>query len=310
MEAPVTLAKPVRDLVSTLELHANSLIITVFGDSILPRGGNIWLGSLIALARPFGISERLVRTGVYRLAREGWLDAQPKGRRAYYTITPTGLETFAEADRRIYAANSPDWDGRWRLVQMLPQISQNRRQSLRRELKWLGFGQISPTILAHPTADDVVVEKVLTGLGVKDDVIVFRAEAAPFVAESTIRTVAEDAWTLKALNADYERFARSFRPLQENPDSLSQLSELDAFVLRTLLIHDYRRILLKDPQLPHDLLPDGWAGSTARDLCAGLYGAIAEHADAHVTGLMETYSGTIREPSPAYHQRFGGGLKT
>ena len=28
------------------------------------------------------------------------------------------------------------------------------------------------------------------------------------------------------------------------------LSDLDCFTLRTLLIHDYRRILLKDPRLP------------------------------------------------------------
>lgn len=306
MEATVTLAKPVRNLVSTLELHANSLLITMFGDSILPRGGNIWLGSLIALARPFDISERLVRTGVYRLAREGWLEAQSKGRRAYYTLTPTGLDTFAEADRRIYAATSPEWDRHWRLVQMLPHISQSRRQGLRRELKWLGFGQISPTVLAHPTADDGVVEKVLSSVGVREDVIVFSAVTAPFVGEGTIRAVAEDAWNLSALNADYERFVGNFNPLREDPGSLAQLSELDAFTLRTLLIHDYRRILLKDPQLPQGVLPDGWAGSTARNLCADLYQAIAENADAHITGVMETFSGAIPPLVPSYHERFGG----
>ena len=306
MEARATLARPVQDLVSTLELHANSLIITIFGDSLLPRGGNIWLGSLITLARPFGISERLVRTGVYRLAREGWLEAQSKGRRAYYTLTPSGLETFAEADRRIYASTSPEWDGRWRLVQMLPHISQSRRQKLRRELKWLGFGQISPTVLAHPAADDVVVENVLEHLGVRDDVLAFRAETAPFVGAETIRRVAEAAWNLTALNADYERFIADFSALQASVDLLSELTSLDAFVLRTLLIHDYRRILLKDPQLPRDLLPDGWAGTAARKLCARLYGDIAEGADQHVTGLMETFSGAIPALLPAYHERFAG----
>ena len=306
MEAPLTLAKPVRNLVAALELHANSLLITIFGDSILPRGGNIWLGSLIALSRPFGISERLVRTGVYRLAREGWLDAQSKGRRAYYTLTATGLETFAEADRRIYATSSPEWDGHWRLVQMLPQISQKHRQALRRELKWLGFGQISPTTLAHPTADDGVIEMALNSTGVRDDVIVFRAETAPFVADSTVRTVAEDAWALSALNADYERFTANFQPLREDAGALAQLSELDAFVLRTLLIHDYRRILLKDPQLPQSVLPDGWSGSTARHLCADLYATIARGADAHVANLMETFSGATPPLAPTYHERFGG----
>jgi hypothetical protein len=37
-----------------------SLIITIFGDSIVHRGGAISLGSLISLAAPFGFNARLV----------------------------------------------------------------------------------------------------------------------------------------------------------------------------------------------------------------------------------------------------------
>ena len=33
-------------------VQAGSLIISVFGDAILPRGGRIWLGSLIRLLEP------------------------------------------------------------------------------------------------------------------------------------------------------------------------------------------------------------------------------------------------------------------
>ena len=52
-------------------LRAGSLITTVFGDSIAPRGGTVWLGSLIRAMAEFGVNERLVRTSVFRLAREG-----------------------------------------------------------------------------------------------------------------------------------------------------------------------------------------------------------------------------------------------
>jgi phenylacetic acid degradation operon negative regulatory protein len=161
-------------------------------------------------------------------------------------------------------------------------------------------------VLAHPAADDAVVEKVLVGLDVRDAVLVFHAEAAHFVSATTLRTVAEDAWTLSELNADYERFIASFSALRDTAETMSQLSPLDAFALRTLLIHDYRRILLKDPQLPRDLLPDVWAGSAARDLCAHVYSAIAERADAHVAELMETFSGEIPALALSYHARFGG----
>src|SRR5690242_6525073 len=53
-------------------IRGGSLLITIFGDAIAPRGGAIGLGSLISLAQPFELTERLVRTSVARLASEGW----------------------------------------------------------------------------------------------------------------------------------------------------------------------------------------------------------------------------------------------
>ena len=67
-------------------LRGGSLIVTLFGDSILPRGGTIALGSLIELAAPFGLNERLVRTATTRLAHDGWLE----GRRAGKLSEPIG----------------------------------------------------------------------------------------------------------------------------------------------------------------------------------------------------------------------------
>src|ERR1700721_308604 len=42
-------------------LRGGSLIVTLFGDAIMPRGGAIALGSLITLAAPFGLNKRLGR---------------------------------------------------------------------------------------------------------------------------------------------------------------------------------------------------------------------------------------------------------
>ena len=46
-------------------VQAGSLIISVFGDAVLPRGGRIWLGSLIRLLEPLELNERLIRTSVF-----------------------------------------------------------------------------------------------------------------------------------------------------------------------------------------------------------------------------------------------------
>src|SRR6201998_4787854 len=90
-------------------LRAGSLLITIFGDAIAPRGAAVTLGSLIRLAAPFGLTERLVRTSVARLAREGWLAARRSGRRSEYRLTRGGAERLAEATRRLYGEGPRAW---------------------------------------------------------------------------------------------------------------------------------------------------------------------------------------------------------
>ncbi len=113
--------------------RAKSLVVTVRGDSIAPRGGAIWLSGLISLLEPFGVNERLVRTSVYRLAQEGWLAARQKGRRSLYRLTSQGRRRFEHAYRRIYAPPGTDpWDGNWNLL-IAPPASID--ESVRRELR-------------------------------------------------------------------------------------------------------------------------------------------------------------------------------
>src|SRR5260221_2747144 len=113
---PRRLQRHLDQLLASRPPRATSLIVTLFGDAVLPHGGSIWLGSVIALAAPFGINERLVRTAVLRLSREGWLEARAVGRRSAYGITAAGRQQIEDAGRRIYAAGPPDWDANWCLV--------------------------------------------------------------------------------------------------------------------------------------------------------------------------------------------------
>ena len=49
------------------------------------------------------------------------------------------------------------------------------------------------------------------------------------------------------------------------------LADIDAFTARILLIHHYRRVVLRDPLLPTALLPKDWPGRAARNLCDEIY---------------------------------------
>src|SRR5579863_4169899 len=78
-------------------LRVGSLLVTIFGDAIAPRGGVVTLGSLIRLAALFGLPDRLVRTSVARLAHDGWLVARREGRRSEYRLTTDGEQRVADA---------------------------------------------------------------------------------------------------------------------------------------------------------------------------------------------------------------------
>ena len=135
--------------------------MTIFGDAIVPHGGEIWLGSLIELLAPFGVNDRLLRTSVFRLAQEGWLSARRDGRRSAYAITPQAMGRFARAYRRIYAPLVSHWDGSWTIVIGTgASIDATQRGALRKELLWEGYSMIAPGIFGHPASAADVLEEM------------------------------------------------------------------------------------------------------------------------------------------------------
>ena len=81
-----------------------SLIITFFGDSVLPRGGRVAARTVTEVMTAIGIEEGAVRTAFSRLVADGWVDRSREGRAAFYRLAEDGRAPFEEASRLIYAA--------------------------------------------------------------------------------------------------------------------------------------------------------------------------------------------------------------
>lgn len=285
--------------------RATSLIVTLWGDAIVPHGGRVRLKSLIALAAPFGLNERAVRTAVFRLAADGWLAATKLGRESAYGLTEFGQRAVLDAahQRRIYSGAAAAWDGRWTVAFLgLGRLARPARERLRRELVWLGFGQLAPGVFAHPTAEAAALGRALARLGVERDVAVIEAGSAGAAASDLLRR----AWDLDGLAAAYRRFLAAFRPVWAAVERDDAPAPAAAFVLRALVVHEFRRVSLRDPELPVELLPPDWAGSAARVLARNLYRRLAEPARRHLMHTLETPEGPAPEPGPAYWRRFGG----
>jgi phenylacetic acid degradation operon negative regulatory protein len=79
-----------------------------------------------------------------------------------------------------------------------------------------------------------------------------------------------------------------------------------AFLVRTLLVHEYRKIHLQDPLLPPALLPAEWVGTEAYELTATLYAAVFAAAERFLTETARTIAGALPPAGAEVHARFGG----
>jgi phenylacetic acid degradation operon negative regulatory protein len=282
-------------------LRPGSLIITIFGDAIAPRGGVVALASLIRAGALFGVTERHVRTSVGRLAQEGWIEAQRSGRVSFYRLSDVGRRRFAEATHRIYGESPTEWSGSWTLVALLPGMSADRER-IRSEMTLLGFGQLQPGLLASPThaPDDTLA--TLKELGALPDVLVSQARVIGGIPDERI---ARSAWNLDELERRYQEFIDMFAPLARHAGSAA-MSNQSAFVVRTLLIHEYRRVHLRDPLLPVSMLPREWAGRRAAELCRSLYATLFQRAERYLSESMRSAAGDLPPPSAETYRRFGG----
>lgn len=302
MDASVTLPAALRALLAVLSPRAGSLAVTIFGDSIAHQGNSVWLGGLVNVMQDFGLNARQTRTAIFRLGREGWLLPSLSGRRSYYSFTESGARQYARAAERIYAPAAAAWDGYWTLITSVG-LEGGLRDELRRRLGWLGFGVIGGGMLAHPQISVTNVHDVLRELGCEGQVVVWRASAP---LDAPLAELVHSSWRLAELAARFEQFIARFAQFEALLAAQPDIASRDAFVLRTLLIHEYRRVLLKSTELPPDLLPDPWPGHAARALTATLYRRVHAAASIYCQTALENTNGPLPSPAADFHQRFGG----
>ena len=283
-------------------LRGGSLLVTIFGDAIAPRGGAITLGSLIGLAAPFGLNERLVRTSMARLADDGWLESRRHGRLSEYRLSRDGRERFNAATQQIYGDPAQPWRGAWTLV-LIRHGGRAARAAARELLGWAGFGEPAPGVFAHPSLLASEVTRIVGRVPELRDAIVLATGESPANSHRQLATL---GWDLGELAARYRRFVAQFRPVLSAIEQPRSCSAAAAFTVRTLLIHEYRRIHLRDPLLPAALLPSGWVGAEAYSLCRAIYARTAALAEAHLSRHTLTLSGPLPAADVAWLARFGG----
>jgi phenylacetic acid degradation operon negative regulatory protein len=288
------MAQPLARIIDQLKREPSrtgSIVITVFGDAIVPRGGAVWLGTLLEFFKGLDIDSGVVRTAMSRLAADGWLERSKVGRNSFYRLIKKGRQTFDVATTHIYDPPPSDWTGRFELL-LIP--ASEDRDAAREALKNAGFGTPLPGVWVAPSGAPVPEEAASA----------IRLEVS--AEDHSGRRLLSQSWPLDRTADAYVKFMKTFEPLRAWLERRAALSDADAFTARILLIHHYRRVVLRDPLLPTALLPADWPGRAARKLCGQIYRGLLPSSEQWLDRHASNENGPLPKAGAELARRFAG----
>src|ERR1700742_1351388 len=232
------MAQPLARIIGQLKREPSrtgSIIITVFGDAIVPRGGAVALGTLLEFFAAIDVDSSVVRTAMSRLTADGWFEREKVGRNSFYRLVQHERLTFDIATKHIYDPPPSDWTGRFELLLI---GNGEDRDASREALKNAGFGSPLPGVWVAPSGAPVPEEAANA----------IRLEVS--AEDDSGRRLLRESWPLDRTSDAYLKFMKTFEPLRGWIDRGEALTDADAFTARILLIHHYRRVVLRDALLP------------------------------------------------------------
>ncbi len=239
------LAPLIRSLHGEGRVRVWSVVITIFGDVVHHRGGSITMGRLQSLIERLGIEPGALRTALSRLARDGWVVRSRNGRNSTYRLSPMGLQEFGPAMARVYTPPSEAPVEHWILA----------------------CGRKHPSAEALQVGEGVWLLPCTGGAGEAPDV------SGLLAVSGALKSLPEDfreRMVLPAHRSAIEALASdvacALAMARDNP------APLDALAARVMIIHRWRRIVLKYPDIPVEILPPGVPD--ARRLVADAYHAL------------------------------------
>lgn len=262
--------------------------VTLLADYTLRTRAALPSAAIVALLAETGVTTAGARTAISRLARRGVLEGSRLGRRSSYRLSRAAAANLSAGGNWILVSTTSTtrWDGCWTVVAFsLPQDRSTQRRALRAQLRWLGYAPlydglwISPHELTPPARAQL--DQLTLGA-----VTVFRGRQTAL--DSTSHRAPIEAWDIEAISRSYEAFLRRWTPLLPRVVS-GQVDGAAAVRARTEIMDTFRRFPVLDPQLPVELLPDGWLRRPARELFEAVYDGLAAPAERHVRAVVARF---------------------
>ena len=216
-----------------------SLLVTVFGD--LSQGEPLEGPAISAIMAEIGIKPEATRVALHRLRSDGWITSQRSGRTSVHRLTAKGHSDSAAASTRIYGR--PEDMGRG--IQVFLAAGNGKT------LDPAEYAQISARVFVSG-ADSTCPSGAMA---------LQPMDLPPWLgAQIETRSIFEAYVVLQSV------LSRMVAELRNGPE----LTPLQIAVLRVLVVHAWRRLALKHPDLPRGAHSAGWCGHDCRKLVTSL----------------------------------------
>lgn len=232
-------------LTATATQRVWSVLVSVFGDLARHEGEGIDGPVLTALMAEAQIKPEATRVALHRLRNDDWITSTKSGRTSHHSLTRTGRRLSMAASARIYNTPAEAAQG-WQLVLLETATSESREQ-----MEAQGFAPLAPRL--YIGADTATAPAGALALP---------ATAAPRWLGAQFEP--------KDLSQDYAALHERLAALNALKLDAAALSPVQIGVLRSLIVHGWRRLVLKHPDLPPDVYSDAWRGHDCRALVTGL----------------------------------------
>lgn len=209
-----------------------SLMISLFGDLAQDAGQSIDGPVLSAIMTGMQVKPEAARVALHRLRNDGWIVSEKSGRISQHSLSAKGRAESAAASPRIYADPNRQ-DGAWQLI-----LTQDARDS---DMAAKGFAAVAPRVYVGPAE-----------IKAPENTISFPGNQVP----DWLRAQAEPA----DLRQGYADLLETLTALKANLPDPEALSPVDVAILRCLIVHNWRRLVLKHPALPAPLVSKDWPG--------------------------------------------------
>jgi phenylacetic acid degradation operon negative regulatory protein len=240
-----------------MAVHPQSLFLALVGQHLLDESRLLSGASVVFVMKRLGVGESAARSVLQRMTAKGLVVRHKDGRKTFYSLSDKGQRILREGQVKMYSGWQPQsWDGQWTLVRVqVPETKRTLRHRISSTLSWAGFGQVDGSTWVSPGSHDVA--GLLGSEAGEIAPIVIVGKPQPPTNEALLVA----AFDLKDLASGYAAFGDKWRAVD-----VQALTPTEALVRRVELHFDWLGLTRTDPQLPVQLLPDGWPGTVQGQL--------------------------------------------